>query len=146
MRQQHQQLSLLVAFCLMHSAWLYADDLLETGVRGFDRGEYHAASQSWLLLAETGHAEAQLFMGVLYRYGLGVDQSSGDSAYWYERAAENGEIDAQNEIGFIYELGLGVEQNVDKAASWYEQVRAQDICLTDTHATGRLIIDESMKP
>jgi len=142
LRKQH--FLMLITLCYFSAAHASADDLLEAGVKAFEQGDYRTSLQYWLPLAETNHAEAQLFMGVLYRYGLAVDKNPGQSAWWYERAAENGDIDAQNEIGFIYELGMGIEQDIGKAAGWYEQVREQDICLTDTHATGRLIINENL--
>ena len=131
------------SFMLVTLIWLavgyaQASSLIESGVKAFDQGDYQSAYEYWLPLAEEGEAEAQLFMGVLYRYGLGVNLDLKQSAYWYESAAENGDIAAQNEIGFFYELGLGVKQDIWVAESWYERVREQDYCLADTLATGRL--------
>ncbi|MCW8962494.1 MAG: sel1 repeat family protein [Gammaproteobacteria bacterium] len=131
---------LLSLFILCYLSTAHATDLLEVGVRAFERGDYQTSLQNWLPLAEAGHVEAQLFMGVLYRYGLAVEKNPQQSAYWYGRAAENGDVDAQNELGLFYELGWGVKQDIWQAASWYEQVREQDICLSDTLATGRLVV------
>ena len=134
------QIMLLFLLCYVSAG--YAKDSLETGVKAFEEGDYRTSLQNWLPLAEANHAEAQLFMGVLYRYGLAVEKNPQQSAYWYRRAAENGDVDAQNELGFFYELGWGVKQDIWQAESWYEQVREQDICLSDTLATGRLVLDE----
>jgi len=133
-----QQLLVLLTLCYLSAA--HAGDSLEVGVRAFEQGDYQTSLQNWLPLAEAGHAEAQLFMGVLYRYGLAVEKDPQQSVYWYERAAENGDVDAQNELGLFYELGWGVKQDIWQAASWYEQAREQDICLSDTLATGRLVV------
>lgn len=115
------------------------DEQLEKGVKAFSEQRYRQAYESWLPLAGDGHAEAQLFMAVLYRYGLGIEKDLTRAAGWYEKAALQGDVDAQNEIGFFYELGLGVKQDIRTAEQWYEMVHAQDYCLTDTQATGRLM-------
>ena len=133
--------SLLMLLMLTSQNVLASD--LEKGVTAYDAGNYQQAMAYWLPLAEKDHAEAQLFLGVLYRYGLGVDRDPARSAYWYERAANNGDIDAQNEIGLFYELGWGVRQDVWVAESWYEMVRDRDVCLSDTLATGRLLVEEA---
>ncbi len=116
-----------------------SDGQLEKGVKAFSEQRYRQAYEHWLPLADEGHAEAQLFMAVLYRYGLGTEKDLTNAASWYEKAALQGNVDAQNEIGFFYELGLGVKQDIWAAEEWYEMVRAQDYCLTDTQGTGRLM-------
>lgn len=120
---------------------LVANDTLEKGVKAFDSGDYQSAYQHWLPLAEKGHAEAQLFMAVLYRYGFGVQRNPSQSAKWFEHAANNGDVDAQNELAFIYEQGWGVKQDAAEAERWYEEVRLQGFCLSDTASTGRLDVD-----
>jgi TPR repeat protein len=132
---------LAVLICVSVS-YAQASSPIEAGVKAFDQGDYQSAYEYWLPLAEEGDAEAQLFMGVLYRYGLGVNLDMKQSAYWYESAAGNGDVDAQNEIGLFYELGLGVKQDIWVAESWYERVREQDYCLADTLATGRLWVSD----
>lgn len=121
---------------------LTAANDLEEGIKAFDNKDYHRAHNLWLPLAEKGHAEAQLFMGVLYRYGFGVDRNPPQSAKWFKRAADNGDVDAQNEVAFIYEQGWGVKRDPAEAERWYETVRQQGFCLSDTAATGRLDVDE----
>ena len=121
---------------------LTADDALEQGIRAFDSKNYQSAHKLWLPLAEKGHAEAQLFMAVLYRYGFGVERNPSQSTKWFERAAHNGDVDAQNEVAFIYEQGWGVKRDPAEAERWYEVVRQQGFCLSDTAATGRLDVDE----
>jgi TPR repeat protein len=134
-----------ILLLLLFSTSLPADDALEKGVNAFRTDDFETARRYWAPLAEDGHAEAQLFMGVLYRHGLGVDEDPVKSAYWYERAANNGNVDAQGHIGFLYELGLGVKQDIWMAASWYEMVLDRDICLSDTLAHGRLVVRDELQ-
>ena len=133
---------ILIVPALLWVGYVQASGSLEAGVEAFDKGKYQNAYDYWFPLAKNDNAEAQLFMGVLYRYGLGVKLDLKQAANWYERAAENGDVDAQNEVGFFYELGLGVKQDIWIAESWYERVREQDYCLADTLATGRLEVPE----
>jgi TPR repeat protein len=134
-------LLLFVMVCLPSEGM--ANDELQAGIQAFEQGKYQLARDHWLPMAKSDHAEAQLFMGVLYRYGLGVQKDRERSAHWYLQSAENGDVDAQNEIALLYELGWGVEQDIWKAAGWYQQVTDQDVCLSDTSPTGRLILDDS---
>ena len=133
---------LLVWLMVFPVTYAAGEDLLETGVSAFDAGDYESAVKVWLPLAKQGDVEAQLFMGVLYAHGLGVEHNQKQSAFWYERAAANGDVDAQNEIGLLYEYGWGVKQNDWVAESWYQKVREQDYCLNDTLPTGRLVLPD----
>ena len=140
-RKLHTMSTLLFTGCLL-AFIAQADSRLDKGLSAYDSGDYHAAYSYWLPLAQHDHSEAQLFLGVLYRYGLGVESNPQQSAYWYQRSAENGDIDAQSEIGSFYELGWGVKQDFWEAASWYDLVLEQDMCLSDTLSTGRLTVPE----
>lgn len=135
----------LVLWMLFHMSICRANDTLELGLKAFNEKQFILAAYFWRPLAEQGNVEAQMFMGVLYRYGLGVDKSPKDSAYWYEQAANQGDVDAQGEIAFFYERGFGVEKNDAVAESWYQMVREHGYCLGDTLPTGRLIVDDSLK-
>jgi TPR repeat protein len=135
----------LMLVLLLSCTALLANEDLEKGIKAFDADDFVTARNYWQPLALNDHAEAQLFMAVLYRYGLGVERDQARAAYWYEQAASNGDVDAQSEIGFFYETGLGVKQDVWEAQSWYQMVLDRDICLSDTLSTGRLDVKESLK-
>ena len=144
MMQSHMlKFALLIIVAGFHVT-VSAGNALETGIEAFERQQYQRAYEHWLPLAQKNHAEAQLFLGVLYRYGLGVRRDPQQSAYWYERSAENGDIDAQNEIALFYELGWGVEQDIWAAAGWYQAVTDRDVCLSVTLPTGRLVVDDKV--
>ena len=48
------------------------------------------AAKWYRAAAEQGLAEAQYCLGLLYEYGMGVEQSSAEAAKWYRKAAEQG--------------------------------------------------------
>ena len=113
-------------------------DGLETGVAQWRKGNYTGAVSHWRPLAESGLAEAQLFMAFAYRTGRGVSADDVTAAQWYERAARQGLPEAQFELGFMYELGLGVPMDAEMSAGWYAQATAGEFCPAELPAGGRL--------
>ena len=84
-----------------------------------------ACSQEELLLtsslgtaAEQGDAEAQSFLGVLYKEGWGVPQNYDEALHWFQAAAEQGNAEAQSFLGAMYFLGQGVPQDYIQAYTW----------------------------
>jgi localization factor PodJL len=69
--------------------------------------------------AAKGDPAAQYEVAVRYAEGRGVQQSLGDAAEWFERAAKQGLAPAQFRLGGLYEKGLGVKKNLDTARRFY---------------------------
>jgi clan AA aspartic protease (TIGR02281 family) len=88
------------------------------GVAAFLREDYATAMRFFRPLAESGHAKAQQYVGFMYDYGRGVQQSSVQAAMWYRKAAEQGNDLAQNSLGLLYLTGDGVPKNYDEAMKW----------------------------
>jgi hypothetical protein len=63
----------------------------------------------------TGVAEAEHALGLVYNHGIGVTQDFRQAAEWYLRSSEHGSAEAANNLGTMYVTGDGVEQNVTKA-------------------------------
>jgi TPR repeat protein len=93
--------------------------ILGGGYQSYLKGDYTAAYDEWLPLAELGDAEAQFNLGVLYDEGAGVDRNLATAAEWYRKAAEQGFIDAQTNLGILYYHGLGVAPDREAAAHWF---------------------------
>jgi len=93
--------------------------ILGGGYQSYLKGDYTAAYDEWLPLAELGDAEAQFNLGVLYDEGAGVEQNLTTAADWYRKAAEQGFIDAQTNLGIMYYHGLGVAPDLKAAAHWF---------------------------
>ncbi len=75
--------------------------------------------------AESGDADAQYRIGVMYRDGKGVPRYISEALIWFRRAAEQNEARAQAALGDIYRDGQGVEQDDKEAADWYAKAAAQ---------------------
>ncbi len=65
-------LSIVVGLFLMLAPPVLAD--FQAGLDAYDRGDYGTALKEFRPLAEQGHAEAQLYLGIMYSQGLGVSE------------------------------------------------------------------------
>ena len=92
------------------------------GLAAFKRGDYVTAHMEFLRLAEQGNAAAQLNVGFLYHYGLGVEQNHSGAVKWYRKAAEQGLPEAQFSLGTVYESGAGGPRDLVQAYRWYSLV------------------------
>jgi len=94
--------------------------ILGGGYQSYLKGDYQAAFEEWLPLAELGDVEAQYNLGVMYDEGTSVAQDLGKAAEWYRRAAEQGFVDAQANLGMMYYQGQGVSCDHEQAAHWLQ--------------------------
>ena len=94
--------------------------ILGGGYQSYLKGDYQAAFEEWLPLAELGDVEAQYNLGVMYDEGTSVPQDLGKAADWYRMAAEQGFVDAQANLGMMYYQGQGVSCDHEQAAHWLQ--------------------------
>jgi TPR repeat protein len=94
--------------------------ILGGGYQSYLKGDYQAAFEEWLPLAELGDAEAQYNLGVMYDLGASVDQDLARAASWYRKAAAQGFMDAQTNLGMMYYRGEGVGRDYAEAAKWFQ--------------------------
>jgi TPR repeat protein len=106
--------TLLVALSASHTAVAQADPAR----LAYDREDYSAAAALYAPRAEKGDAEAQYRMGMMARFGWGVDKDAEAAARWLRKAAEKGHPLAQAELGTMYRLGRGVATDAQEAARW----------------------------
>ena len=99
--------------------------ILGGGYQSYLKGDYKAAYEEWLPLAELGDAEAQYNLGVLYDEGAGVEQDLAMAVGWYQKAASQGFMDAQANLGMMYYHGHGVERDYQAATRWFRMAADQ---------------------
>src|SRR2546426_1549036 len=75
--------------------------------------------------ADSGDADAQVNLGLLYAKGEGVPQDFAQARQWYEKAATQGNAQAQVNLGEMYARSEGVPQDYDKAMEWFQKAAAQ---------------------
>jgi len=84
----------------------------------YEREDYAAAAALYAPQAAAGNAEAQYRMGMMARFGWGMDKDAGAAARWLQRAAAQNHPLAQAELGTMYRLGRGVPEDPKEAARW----------------------------
>jgi len=98
---------------------------LEKAWNAYQEGDYTSASNLWKPLAEAGSASAQVFVGMMYSQGHGVDQDEKEAAEWYTLASQQGHSPAQWRLAIMYYHGSGVVQDYQEAAKYYSAAAQQ---------------------
>jgi caspase domain-containing protein/Sel1 repeat-containing protein len=87
----------------------------------YDRANYSTALRVWQPMAESGDAQAQVYVGEIYEKGMGVPPDYAAAAVWYEKAAKQGFPQGLNHAAYLYEQGLGVAKDPVRALNLYRQ-------------------------
>jgi len=80
-----------------------------------------ADEKRFLSKAQSGDADAQMWLGAAYEQGWFGNTNLLEALKWFRKSAEQGNPDAQNSLGQMYEYGEGVAQNFSFAAEWYRK-------------------------
>ena len=97
----------------------------EEGYAAYQRKDYTAAVEKWRLVAQTGKADAQSLLGLMYFYGQGIKQDYPQAITWLRLAAAQGEAKAQFKLGAMHENGQGFAKDNVRAAIWYTMASEQ---------------------
>lgn len=97
----------------------------EEGLNAAMRDDYVEAARLFKRAADQGNADAQLYLGMLYREGKGIPRNDGESEVRFRRAAEQGNPEAQFNLGLMYYEGSGVPQDFAESAKWYRLAARQ---------------------
>ncbi len=85
----------------------------------FNQKQYTKARLLFEELAEQNHAEANNYLGKIYKYGLGVDRDYKISFQYYKKSSELGCAAAMTNLGSMYLSGSGVEKSCKEYVKWY---------------------------
>ena len=77
--------------------------------------------------AETGNAEAQFLLGVIYYEGENTTRDFEEAIRWYQAAAEQGHASAQHNLGCMYANGTGVVKDDGEAVKWFRKAARQGL-------------------
>jgi TPR repeat protein len=119
-------------YVLFALAVLPANADFQAGLAAYDRGDYSAALSEWRPIAESGDANAQFNLGMLYARGQGVPQDYQKAVEWYQKAGEQGVAAAQYNLGLIYANGQGVPRNAEEAARWFQKAAEQGVTAAES--------------
>lgn len=105
-------------FSLAFSSLVYGGDY-ETGRSAYDVGDFEKAMAVWAPAAESGDADSQFGMGLLYANGYGVPLDDAQALKWYMLAADQNHGQAQCNIAVMHANGWGVPMSETEAMKWY---------------------------
>ncbi len=118
---------LVMAAALLLAAALPAGADFKSGEAAHSRGDFVAALEELRPLAMTGNAQAQFYLGFIYRNGQGTREDFAEAVTWYRRAALQGVAGAQFNLGLMYDNGQGVPQDLGEAINWYLRAAEQGV-------------------
>ena len=114
--------NLTITLCLMiavllGSVGVSASADFQKGLTAYKSGDYATALREWTPLAEQGNADAQYFLGHMYRNGWGVSQDYKTALKWWKLAAKQGSANTQYNLsslqGKIAKLELKKKKEAD---------------------------------
>jgi TPR repeat protein len=120
------QITFLTVLPLLLSSITWSADF-GTGQEAYNSGDYETALAEWHSLAESGDADGQFGMGLLYGNGFGVALDDEQALKWYGLAADQGHAEAQCNLAVMYANGWGVPQSDEEAFRWYSLAAEQGL-------------------
>ena len=78
-------------------------------------------------LAHKGDPFAQMTLGTMYGFPLGIEEDQGKAVLWHRKAADQGFALSQYHLGSMYDEGLGVDLNDMEAVKWYRLAAQQGL-------------------
>jgi hypothetical protein len=121
--------TLLAGIDLPEARWLKAQQLLlayvDQDMRSVNPdldGELFAHLD---VAANAGFADAQYYLGRLYQFGIGTEESNRIAYQWYARAAMQGQSRAQFQLGTMWVDGRGVRSYPQVGEYWIRQAAAR---------------------
>lgn len=97
----------------------YTAPTLQDGQDAFNAGNYDLAFAHWQTLATEGHTDAQVFVGLSYANGWGVDKSTRLASHWYKKAAISENASAQFLLGLY--LITGKDADLPMGVMWLKR-------------------------
>jgi len=115
----------------------------QEGIDAYAKGDFAVALKKLQPIAEHGNAQAQLYLGMMYRQGKGVQQDDKQAGLWWNKSAEQGNMEAQEHLGLTYAKGAGVERDWVQADKWFSIAAALG---KETAANNKKVVEVHMQP
>lgn len=97
------------------SAPIPTDQLMDSGLAAFHRGDHAEARRIFRILAQRGVPSAETLLGTMAANGQGGPQDDAVAAAWFIRAARRGYAPAQLALADSFSRGRGVKQDRARA-------------------------------
>ncbi len=120
---------LLLAGTLALVASLAGAAGLDDAIAAYQRGDHAKALPGLTTAAEAGDPLAQLYLGLAYYNGHGVEENDLVAFTWFWRAAEQGDAEGQYQLAYMYTYGFGIPEGEPdpegKAVEWFTRAAEQ---------------------
>ncbi len=96
----------------------------EMGSLYYDKGDYRQAMRCYKKAAEVGSCCGMFWIGVMYKYGKGVELDYEEAFKWFRKVAETESSDAGTIyalIGILYRHGRGIKMDKEEALQWFRK-------------------------
>lgn len=84
----------------------------------FNQGKYIKIKDDVRKKAENYNITAAKILGLMYKYGYGMEVNYNEAAKWLTRAAEEMDPEAQQHLALMYFKGESVSRNIADALKW----------------------------
>lgn len=96
------------------------------GYNALQEGNYSEALEIYRPLAEAGHAESNMDLGVMHLEGWGTPKNPKKALTWIRQAGDKGSLRAQVLLGMILFKGMSsISADPPEAAKWIEKAASQ---------------------
>ncbi len=96
-------------------------------VKAFEAGRVQTAVRELIILVKAGDADAQHFLGDIYRIGKGgIARDVREAGKLFRDSAEQGHALAQYELARMYSLGNGVPESPFHAYVWFSLAKTNN--------------------
>ena len=112
---------LLIAMLVAATSITTAAQDLDAARVAYEREDYDTAFRIYSPAASNANAEAQYRLGLMYKFGWGIERDVRVAASWLRRAADQQHAEAQAELGVLYKLGRGVKEDAAEATRWFRR-------------------------
>lgn len=120
-RFTHLQIIITILLSIISLPNFAADlSVLNEGQSAFNQHQYDKAFSIWMSLAQQGNSDAQVFVGLSYKNGWGVNKDLQRSNMWFQMAAESGNSAGQFFLGLHY-VNSKDPQTVSTGVQWLVQ-------------------------
>jgi TPR repeat protein len=93
--------------------------------KAYEMGDHALAFNIYKAFADRGDVRAQVNVGWMYYYGVGVPQDKAVALVWYRKAAEQGDVISMLNLAYGYDHGDGVKLDKSESRKWYGKVAEQ---------------------
>lgn len=109
--------AMMFAGLLLASTALAED--YDYAVEAYNADDYAEALPVFLELAENGDDDAMWYLGKMYDFGYGVEQSDSKAFNWFKKSADLGDTDSMYEVAVFFQNGQGMPVDQKQAFKWY---------------------------